>query len=123
MNVLKRTPKVRLTQRLIGTKALGITKRLADEMGFPEPSIAEELYGLVIISAGVSFDKGEIDFEPITPTDDEEQIAAKFVAYMNSDCLDVMDKAWVLYSETERPAEGALSPTAPKESDDPKSRS
>lgn len=125
MKIVKRTPRTRLAQRAIGTKALGITKQLSEELGFIEEHIAEELAGLAVLSTGLSFDTGEIDFDLLQPTDTPEEMAQKFVAYIDTKCTGTIDQAWELIAGYEAPAESILAPVGPKDDGgaDPKSKS
>ena len=118
MQILKRTPKTVLAQRVIGTKALGIVESVADKLGFPEKEIDEELTLLAILSTRILFRDGEVDFALLIPNDTDEEIAAKFIAYLNSSKLEIINKAWDLLSSTDpKPADDALGPVAPEDKD------
>lgn len=123
MKALKRTPKTILAQRIIGTKALGIVKEVADKLGFPEREIDDELTLLAVLSTRVAFDDGELDFELLLPNDTDEQIAAKFIAYLDSSTLDNISQAWELLAGADvTPEDAALGSTAPEDKDNsPKS--
>jgi len=124
MKVLKRTPKTELIQRMIGTKALDIIPSVAEKLEFPERDVEYELMGLVILSARVGFDDGELDFSPVTVSDTADQIADKFIRYLNSERIDTLDKAKAQLYETDRPDDPALTPAKPEAKDnDPKSKS
>jgi hypothetical protein len=117
MKVLKRTPKTILAQRIIGTKALGIVKPVAERLGFPEKEIDDELTLLAVLSTRMEFDDGELDFRLFSPIDTPEQIAEKFIAYLDSGQLDAIGNAWDLLAEADKPVDAALGPTAPEDKD------
>jgi hypothetical protein len=118
MKVSKRTPKTGLAQRVIGIKALGIVKEVADKLGFPEKDIEEELTLLALLSTRIQFDNDEIGFSLLLPNDTEEQIAEKFIDYLNSDSMESINKAWNLLSSTDpAPEDAALGPTAQEDKD------
>lgn len=125
MKVLKRTPRTVLSQRVIGTKALGIVPSLAKEMGFDDKDIDHELMLFAVLSTRVVFNEDEIDFSALSASDTEAQIAQKFVVYLDSERYDSINSAWELLNETDKPADVALAPTLPdeKEIDPKKSRS
>lgn len=125
MNILKRTPRTVLSQRVIGTKALGIVPSLAKEMGFENKDIDHELMLFAVLSTRIVFNEDEIDFSVLSASDTEAQIAQKFVAYLDSERYDSINSAWELLNETDKPTDVALAPSLPdeKETDPKKSRS
>lgn len=114
-----------MAQRSIGNKALGIVGSLAAKIGFDESDVQDELTSFVILSTRVLFDKNDIDFSLIVPTDSAEDIETKFLAYLDSAHYDdKVLRAWELIVEHDKPAIEALGPTPPDaESDDPKAES
>lgn len=113
MNVSKRTPRITLVQRSLVPKLSAMLPQLAKELGFPVEDIDRELQLFATLCTRVQFESGEIDFEPVTAVDTEAQIAEKFVAYLDSQCITVLDAAWAALAEADRPVEEATGPRLP----------
>lgn len=102
MNVLKRTPRSEMKYQSLIRKSEGIAETLAAALEAGVEDVQGQLNVFLWISSGVEFETGEIEWQPATGLDDEANIAAKFLRYMDSD-VEPIDQAARLMRERDRP--------------------
>lgn len=120
MKVNRRTPRSQLVAGVILVKGEELKEGLAEEIGLDQPYIQLALSRFAGLSTRVQFKNGEIDFELARGTDTPEQLRAKFMAYMESECLGAVEAAQDELDELDRPYDEALAPEEPPEDADPK---
>ena len=70
---------------ILGVLAQIDRETLSKNIGIPVSAINTELSRLSYISARVEFEKGEIDFKVVLPTDTPEEAEEKFLAYLDTE--------------------------------------
>lgn len=117
MRVLKRTPRTDLINRALLAKMGGFYERLASELGLEKYLVDEALTRYARLSTRIAFEDGEVDFAPIVPGDSEQIITQKFMAYLDSACIEKIEAAANAILEHDAPIDRALAPTPPEDGD------
>lgn len=114
MKVIRRTPRSDLFYQQVLNKMGRFLTQLASEMGLEPYVLDESLTRFARLSNRVTFGEGEVDFALAQAGDSEDTILAKFVGYLDSQCVEVIDSAFREIREADRPHEAALAPTLPE---------
>lgn len=117
MKVLRRTPRTDLTNRALLAKMGHFYEQLASELGLEKYLIDEALTRFAWLSTRTTYEDGEIDFALVVPGDSEKIIVEKFMVYLDSACIDVIEAAARAISEHDTPSDKALAPVLPEDSD------
>lgn len=113
MEILKRTPRTDLVTNALIVKFADILEPLSEELNVPKDYVDQGLWQYMQLCTRVRFEKDEVDFEIVDPTDTPEQAAQKFIKYLDSDCIGQVDEARRRIAERDRPADIATAPEAP----------
>lgn len=120
MKVGRRTPRSELVAGVILLKGQELVEGLVEEIGLDQPYIQLALTRFTALSTRATFDNGEIDFEVARGNDTPQQLHDKFMDYLNSDCLAVVETVQTELDEMDKPFDAALAPEEPPEDADPK---
>lgn len=117
MKVLKRTPRTEMILSGLIVKVGPLTEQLAKEIGVTVQDVDREMWRFVELASRARAEVDEVDFNLPTPTDAPEEIATKFIAYLDSQCIEVLDAAFRDLHEMDRPIDPAKAPVLPKGAD------
>lgn len=115
MKILKRTPRTDMHLRSLARKCISLPTELAQQMGVEEKAVDEELYSFLRLSIRVQPDKDEFDFAFAQGADAAETIAEKFIRYLDTQCVDRVDEAWIEMGKIDAPSDPATAPTPPED--------
>lgn len=118
MKVRHRTPRSEMALRALIKKSADLPEALGKKLGFESADVDAELFQFLRLSAQIEPGKGELDFELAQATDTPDEIAVKFIAYLDTECLDALQP---VLEELYRQDRAVLNETAPQppETDDP----
>jgi hypothetical protein len=120
MKVTRRTPRTQLVTDVIRVKAVELEPELAEEIGLDDGYIRLAISQFAKLSTRMIVENGEVDFELARGNDTPAQLRSKFVAYLNSMCLPIIEAALGEIDEMDKPYDPALAPEEPPEDADPK---
>jgi phenylpropionate dioxygenase-like ring-hydroxylating dioxygenase large terminal subunit len=120
MKVTRRTPRSQLTGGVILLKGEELAEGLIEEVGLDQSYIQLAWNRFTKLSTRVIFADGEIDFDLARGNDTLQQLHDKFMAYLNSECLEMIEAAQNELTEMDKPYDEALAPEEPPEDADPK---
>ena len=115
MKVSKRTPRTRMHYDALLIKAAGFYEELAEQEGVDAEAMNSELTRFCRISSRVELGKEKVDFELATFSDTPDRIRDKFVAYLDTEHMDVIDEATRLMVEQSVAPDPATGPVKPTE--------
>lgn len=116
MKVHKRTPRTEMVLKTLIVRAGDLVQRLAAEMEVPAEAVDQEFFQFLRLSSRVQFENGEVDFMLAKATDTTEQLAERFIRYLDSGQINVIQAAWNDIYEMDMPADPVTGPAVP---DDP----
>jgi hypothetical protein len=94
MKIKTKTPRTEMTHQSLVHKMTSFYETLAEELGYDAVAVDMELSRFATLSARVEFDKGEADFSLALPTETTEQIKTKFLQYIDTEKMPVIDEAF-----------------------------
>lgn len=103
MQISKRTPRTDMYRDAIHDRMASFHDKLAAELDVPIAVLDAALVNFARLSARVTFEPEEVDFELAAPGDNDQQIATKFMRYLDSLCIEVIDQAEQGLREKDRP--------------------
>lgn len=104
MKVSKRTPRTDMYRDAIHDRMASFHQKLSEELNVPLAILDTSLVDFARLSSRVAFDNGEVDFELASAGDNDQQIAEKFIRYLDSQCIEVVDQAEQAIRAKDRPA-------------------
>lgn len=118
MKVRHRTPRSEMVLRALIKKTGELPAALGEKLGFDPKDVDPELFQFLRLSAQIEPGKGELDFALAEATDTPDEIAVKFIAYLDTERLDALQP---VLAELYRQDRAVLDETAPEppETDDP----
>lgn len=119
MKIRPKTPRTEMMLSAMLAKMGEFFEALGEELGVGALAADKELTKFATLSARAELErKGEIDFELAVVTDTPDQIKAKFMRYIDTQCYGVVDAAMDSILIADRPITPLLQqPTPPEESE------
>lgn len=117
MKVLKRTPRTELAHKTILTRMSEVFEQVVEELGAPRHLVDEAMSQLALVSARVEFEKDEVDFQNVLPTDGAETVLSKWAKYLDTERIDRMEQALQMIRNADRPVEAATAPVPPRDAE------
>jgi hypothetical protein len=114
MKVGKRTPRTQMHHDALVIKATEFYEELAEQEGVTVEALDSALTRFCRLSSRVVFKK-KLDFELATMADTPDQIREKFVAYLDTEHMEVIDEATRLMVEQSVTPDPATGPVKPPE--------
>jgi hypothetical protein len=104
MNIQRRTPRTDMAKQSIVLRMTDFYEELAREEGVPTDVLDMALTAFAELSVRVDFSGESVDFELARPTDMASEIRTKFVAYLDTAHMDIVQRARIEIARTDLPA-------------------
>lgn len=117
MEIKRRTPRTDMFRDAINDKMATFHEQLAEELGVKVSVLDNALLDFSRISSRITFADGEVDFATAQPGDSTDQLIQKFTAYLDSQCIEVIEAAQAKVIEQDRPPHPLSAPEAPAGAD------